>query len=157
MPKFDRLLFDNGFAVGSTIYEDHYPGYGSQNHIVITLTPSQDESLSIRAIVDTGAKWCIIDPVIAEDWEKHFFNIYDPHEIVKIRGNEFKGIIAHANIALNAASSGNDLVLTARFFIPHLESHQIYAMPNFIGLDGMLNYMRFAIDPSENVIYFGKR
>jgi hypothetical protein len=109
----------------------------------------------VRAIIDTGAKWCIIDPAIAEDWEKHFFNVYDPRENMRIRGIEFKGKIAHADIVLNA-SSGQDLILTARFFIPHLLPHQIWSMPNFIGLDGMLNYMRLAIDPSENAVYFGK-
>jgi predicted aspartyl protease len=155
MAKFDSLLFDSGFAVGSSIYEDFYAGYGSQNHIVVTLALNQDKSLSIRAIIDTGAKWCIVDPAIAEDWEKHFFNVYDPHETMRIRGIEFNGKIAHADIVLNA-SNGSDLILTARFFIPRLSPHQIWNMPNFIGLDGMLNYMRFAIDPSESVVYFGK-
>ncbi len=156
MPKFDSLLFENGFAVGSTQYSDHYPGYESQNHIVIPLAPSQDKSMSIRAIVDTGAKWCIIHPDIAQDWEKHFFHAYDSNQPMIIRGIKFeRGKIAHANVVLNA-SSGEDLIIEARFFIPELSPDQIWSFPNFIGLDGLLNFIRYAIDPSENTIYFGK-
>jgi hypothetical protein len=156
MPQFDSLLFDGGFAVGSSIYEDHYSGYESQNHIVITLAIAQDKSLSIKAIIDTGAKWCIINPEIAEVWEKHFFHVYASTQPMTIRGIPFEGKIAHANVVLNA-SHGGDLILEARFFIPTLSPSEIWSMPNFIGLDGLLNYMRFAIDPSENALYFGKR
>lgn len=155
MFNFDSLLLDNGFAVGSLKYSDHYSEQSSQNHIVIPLTFVQDNSLHIRAILDTAAKWCIIDPNIAKEWEKLFFNRYDSNESVNIRGTPLKGSIAHAQIILRA-TNGDDLILDARFFIPQLAPNQDWLLPNFIGLDGMLNCMRFAIDPAENAIYFGK-
>jgi hypothetical protein len=155
MPRFDSILFDNDFAVGVAIYSDHYQGYGNQNHIVISLSPGSDSSLSIRAILDTGAKWCIIDPDIANDWEDFFFNVYSSEMKYRIQGYDYEGDIAHANVVLNA-SNGQDLIIEARFFIPKLLPDQSWELPNFVGLDGLLNYMRFAIDPFENAIYFGK-
>jgi len=156
MPKYDSLLFEGDFAVGSTQYSDHYPGHEWQNHIVIPLAPSQNKSMSIKVIVDTAAKWCIIHPEIAQEWEKYFFYTYDLEQPLNIRGMKFeKGKIAHANVVLNA-SNGKDLVIEAKFFIPILSPDQIWSFPNFIGLDGMLNCIRFAVDPSENAISFGK-
>jgi len=38
---------------------------------------------------------------------------------------------------------------------PILKSGQAWSYPNFLGLDGFLSRIRFAVDPTENVFYFG--
>ena len=41
-------------------------------------------------------------------------------------------------------------------FIPILEPGDVWSHPNFLGLDGFLNHIRFAIDAQENAFYFGQ-
>jgi len=43
----------------------------------------------------------------------------------------------------------------ATFFIPALLPGESWNFPNFLGLDGFLNRIRFAVDPAENIFYFG--
>ena len=53
------------------------------------------------------------------------------------------------------ASLGEDLDVDATVFVPRLEPGDIWNYPNFIGWDGFLNRIKFAIDPTESAFYFG--
>jgi hypothetical protein len=64
MTLFSADLFNTGFATGVVTYQDAYPGQESAARIVIPLVIAAQ--LRIRAIVDTGAPWCVLDPGIAE-------------------------------------------------------------------------------------------
>lgn len=70
MSRFDAILFENHFAIGSTRYEDHYPGDEINPRIVVSVAPERDNGIehSIQMIVDTGATWCVLDPEVAESW-----------------------------------------------------------------------------------------
>jgi hypothetical protein len=53
------------------------------------------------------------------------------------------------------ADVGQNLAIPATVFIPELEPGQVWNLPNFIGLKGLLERVRFAVDASENGFYFG--
>jgi hypothetical protein len=48
------------------------------------------------------------------------------------------------------------LDIEATVFIPNLSVDEEWLYPNFIGLDGFLNRIRFAVDPASNLFFFGK-
>lgn len=52
------------------------------------------------------------------------------------------------------AEKGESLTVDATVFVPKLEDQE-WRHPNFIGLSGFLERIRFAIDPDNNYFYFG--
>lgn len=54
------------------------------------------------------------------------------------------------------ASIGEPQEVTATVFVPTLHPDDEWRHPNFIGLDGFLNRIRFAVDPATNLFYFGE-
>jgi hypothetical protein len=154
MAKFDSLFFKNNFAVGSLFYSDHYPGHAQHARIVVFVAPEHNPESKIPMIVDTGAPWCVLDPDLADDWGLEPIAVYEPNMKINIRGYEFDGRLARGHIVVHAAS-GDNLRVQATFFIPELMPDDPWNFPNFLGLDGFLNRIRFAVDPSENAFYFG--
>ncbi len=154
MAKFDSLFFKNNFAVGSLFYSDHYPGQEQHARIVVFAAPEHNPESKIPMIVDTGAPWCVLDPDLADAWGLESTAIYEPNMKINIRGYEVHGRLARGNIFLQS-TSGDNLVVQATFFVPELLPDELWNFPNFIGLDGFLNRIRFAVDPAENAFYFG--
>jgi len=52
------------------------------------------------------------------------------------------------------ATEGNSLLLEANAFVPDSEE-RILRFPSFLGLQGCLEWVRFAIDPLDQMFYFG--
>ncbi|MBK7200605.1 hypothetical protein [Candidatus Amarolinea dominans] len=50
---------------------------------------------------------------------------------------------------------GGGLSLTVIVFIPQLDPGEVWTLPSFVGLEGMLQRMRFAVDPDASLFYFG--
>ena len=71
-----------------------------------------------------------------------------------IRGIEYRGqtYLMSAEIA---ADEGDDISLTVIVFIPQLDPGEIWTLPSFVGLEGMLQRIRFAVDPETSLFYFG--
>jgi hypothetical protein len=154
MAQFDALLIDGGFAVGSTPYVDHYPGDQRNTRIVVTVASPRGHAVPM--IVDTGAPWCILDPELAELWGLTPTATYTPSTALNVRGTSYRGSLLRASIIL-LATRGADLEVEATFFMPILGPGEEWPWPNFLGLDGCLNRIRFAVDTTENVFYFGAR
>lgn len=152
MTQFDMLLIAGGFATGSTYYVDHYPGDQRNTRIVVTVT--LDQSYTIPMIVDTGAPWCVLDPELAVVLGLVPLATYTPSTELTVRGISYRGNLVRATLALRA-SVGADLAIEATLFVPALDSGEVWPWPNFLGLDGFLNRIRFAVDTAENVFYFG--
>lgn len=53
------------------------------------------------------------------------------------------------------SEEGNSLEFETTVFVPILPAGVIWDRPNFIGLNNFVNRMRFAVDATENVFYFG--
>jgi hypothetical protein len=58
MARFDALRISHGFAVGSTRFEDRYPG--DEHNARILLTVALEGGPATPMIVDTGAPWCVL-------------------------------------------------------------------------------------------------
>lgn len=138
------------FAQGMMHYRDHYPGYERLARIVLPITVAG--RMAIRAIVNTGAPWCIIDPAIARRAE--IAKGYKSNRKLMIRGVWYEGEIVRISLGLEA-ERGKSLDVDATVLVPKLSPGAVWPHPNFIGLDGFLNRVRFAVDPSNNIFYFG--
>jgi len=50
--------------------------------------------------------------------------------------------------------AGENFEVSATVFVPTLPAGEQWRYPNFLGLTGFLERIRFAIDPEESVFYF---
>lgn len=152
MARFTEQLIASEFVQGMTLFRTHYYGSEQFNQIVIRVTVAG--KVEIRAIVDSGATWCILDPVtfVANNLEEQAEYLFD---IVgwQIRGHRYTGRLFKLDVRLEA-EAGTSLDVQATVFVPTLQPGERWHVPNFIGLDGFLLNIRFAVDPAENAFYF---
>jgi hypothetical protein len=59
------------------------------------------------------------------------------------------------SIGLRNEREGDDLEIPATVFVPTIPPGETWLHPNFLGLTGLLDRIRFAVDPAENTFYFG--
>lgn len=154
MAKFDDILFNGGFASGSFRYDDHYQGDDKQSRIVLTITPEKARHSPTKMIMDSGAPWCVLHPELASAWDITSDSEGAPITSLNIRGENRTGRLLRANIIL-PATNGTDLAVEATFFVPFMEPNEEWRYPNFLGLNGFLDRIRYAVDASENAFYFG--
>jgi len=152
MAQFAQFLISGGFAQGVTHYQDRYPGEEYSARVVLPVTV--EGCLSVPAIVDTGAPWCVIDPEIARRVGTAVRAGYEPAKRLMVRGTLYEGRLLRMGISLEA-EQGDSLEIDATVFVPMLSPSDPWPHPNFVGLDGFLNRIRFAVDPGENAFYFG--
>jgi hypothetical protein len=142
-----------GFATGVAHYSDNLPGRVSSAHIVLTI--SLGGAITTQAIVDTGSTWCILNPDIVAFLGDVIEEMYAPTESLIIRGIRYQGRLVRVAIRLRA-EVGKDLEVEATAFVPTLSAGEVWDVPDFIGLEGFLQRVRFAVDPGENVLYFAE-
>jgi hypothetical protein len=54
------------------------------------------------------------------------------------------------------ADEGNDIMIDATVFVPDQEWQESWGEhPGYIGLEGCLERMRYAVDPGNDQFYFG--
>lgn len=147
----DLILGPDAFACGVVRYLDRY-GDETEPRLVIPVRYNNRE-LSF-AIVDTGAPWCIISPEIADNLEIDRTVGYRPSRPLSVRGFRYEGWLCRVPIRFEP-SQGQSLDVETTAFIPSLPPGESWPLPNFIGLDGILFRIRFALDPAENLFYFG--
>jgi hypothetical protein len=153
MARFAELLIDSQFANGVTTYADSYPGDEANSRIVLTI--SIERRLTTEAIVDTGAPWCILDPELVEQLGISPDATYESTEKLRIRGISYEGRLHRLQIGLWSEEAGSDLEVDATVFVPRMPPQQEWPHPNFLGLNGFLERIRFAVNPEENAFYFG--
>jgi hypothetical protein len=146
-------LLPPGFVQGVVEYTDYDP---SQSHSRIMIPVHfGDVPRETYAVLDTGAPWCILNPLYASsigvDYRVH--GTVD-HKL-GIRGVNFNGWLCTDIPIRIEADRGKSLAIAATVFIPELEPGQIWDLPSFLGLSGFLERIRFAIDPGNNLFYFG--
>lgn len=153
MKQFTEVFFSHQFAVAMATYTDHISAEKRFPGIVLRLSLEMRPN-PIRAIVDTGSQWCIFDPAfidssIIESVPDNMFV-----ERCVIRGTIYTGKIVRMNVRIET-DYGESPDIDATVFVPLLEPGEEWPHPNFIGLEGFLNRIRFAVDPAENAFYFG--
>jgi hypothetical protein len=53
------------------------------------------------------------------------------------------------------ATAGEPLTFEATAFVPELEHGETWPLPSYLGWQGCLDRIRFAVDPADEVVYFG--
>ncbi len=153
MARFHDPLAAAGFSTGVATYEDSYPGDEGAARIVLSV--SVEGRISTQAVVDTGAPWCILDPELARRVGVSADEGYTPATRLSIRGILYTGSLHAMSIGLRNEREGDDLEIPATVFVPKILPEETWPHPNFLGLTGLLDRIRFAVDPVENAFYFG--
>ena len=103
--------------------------------------------LETLAQVDTGAAWSVITPDLAE-----VLGLLDgdgPEAQISTRHGVVAGKLERVAVTF-PASSGDSLDVEATVFVS-----RFWSAGTFVGWAGLLERVRFAVDPRENHFYFG--
>ena len=150
MAQFAQGLFDSGFAIGVARYLDRYLDQEDPRIVVMVNVAGV---ITVPAIVDTGASWCVIDPEI-------FAEIADripasaPVSSLLIRGVLYEGNLVRLTMRLEV-DAGQSPEIDGTVFVPTLPPNETWSFPNFLGLHGFLERVRFAVDPGDDMFYLG--
>jgi hypothetical protein len=151
MPGFTQLLFDTQFVVGATRYLEHYPGHADPR---IVVTVSMGGRHTFPAVVDTAAPWCVLDPEIADVLHDLILDEDATTRLVVIRGMEYPGKLIRVLLGVQV-DEGESREVEATMFVPQLPPGESWSLPNFLGLSGFLERVRFAVDPVDTMFYVG--
>lgn len=115
--------------------------------IVIRVAPGLIEK-PVTAVVDTAAPWCIFRPDLGNRIVETLSPLQDgvalSTRLGVVRGSLYRGQI------LLPADEGDPLDVEATIFLsPEWQGD------NFVGYEGLLQRIRFAVDPQLNLFYFG--
>lgn len=140
------------FAAGVLIYQDHYPGDADPTARMVVEVVIGGKFVS--CIVDTGAPWCVLNPRLAQP----LIDSGQAEELRTVtyivRGYAYNGILFRLAIVLEDQSRAS-ITVDATVFVPTVAPGDVWTHPNFLGLSGFLDRIRFAVDPAENAFYFG--
>lgn len=144
------LADDRPFATGMIRYLDHIAISPQVPRLVVRVRLGDHR---LEAVVDTGGVYFVCHPELVE-WCVEEFGPEMGIETMNIRGYNVDGTLHRVRIALEA-DKGQNLELGATAFVPRLAPGQTWGLPSYLGLQGCLEFLRFAVDPGENVFYFG--
>ena len=137
------------FATGALQYiENQREITGSEARILVPLALDLI-SRTVLAVVDTAAPWCILEPEVGS----HLKRVVSPSQeqaVLSTRLGTLKGSLYRVPLTL-PADEGESLDLEATVFLS-----PDWRGPNFIGYQGLLQRIRFAVDPETNLFYFGR-
>jgi hypothetical protein len=100
-------------------------------------------------MVDTAAPWCIFDSEVGEMLREHFAPVSGELSL-STRLGLFRGSLYRAPLAFSSTAGGSFEVEATVFVSPD------WPGGNFLGYGGLLQRIRFAIDPETNLFYFGQ-
>lgn|SRR5574341_616622 len=147
----EENLLPGDFVSGVVRYTDTFPDRPESRIIIPVLFGENNRTY---AVVDTAATYCVLDPDEAEILDLNQFPRERDEEGMSIRGFILKGWRCRIPVTLVAAR-GESITIEATVFVPELDPSQVWNLPNFLGLTGFLERIRFAVDPGLNRFYFG--
>lgn len=100
------------------------------------------------AVVDTAAPWCIFKPILG-DFIRARQSPADENIGLSTRLGVIYGDLYRWPITLPAEEGENLEVEATIFLSPEWRGE------NFVGYQGLLQRIRFAVDPGANLFYFG--
>ena len=100
------------------------------------------------AQLDTGAAWSVLDAEVAE--EMSLLGGDGEPMWISTRLGEYDGRLQRTRIDI-VADEGDSLSVDATVWVS-----ADWRRGTFLGYGGLLERIRFAIDPSENAFYFGQ-
>lgn len=141
-----RLLREP-FTQGRSKFADHAPGFDELTaKVYIKVQFGLDRPL--LAQLDTGAAWSVLDPAIARNLGSSV-EWLNP-AVMGTRFGTMSGRLAQVPVTF-PAEEGEPLTTVGTFFV---SEHWPTGL-TFLGYGGLLNAMRFALDPQANDFYFG--
>lgn len=136
------------FTVGASRYLDAHPERGPEGtaKIFVRLSP-EGLNADLLAQLDTAAAWTVVDRDVAA-----VMGLLDAEGLgtrLSARGGSYEGKLVKLPITL-VADEGSELRIDATVFVS-----EHWQNGTFIGYGGLLQHIRFAIDPENNLFYFG--
>jgi hypothetical protein len=146
------MLSLNGesFTQGSQPYEFR-PAIASDSSKRVMLDVDIEGRRTL-AMLDTGAPFMICAPSIASSLGLDPNAAIDPTTLV-VRGSRVEGALHRLNVTIRA-EQGNELTINATAFVPS-QTADWPGIPSILGLEGCLEWVRFALDTSADTFYFG--
>ena len=135
----------SAFAMGMSSYFDedpHNPSETARIHVKVEF-----DGESVLALLDTGASWSMLNAELAQ--ELGLFERDGEDKTISSRVGEIEGKLVRAATTL-VADEGESIEFYSTVFV----SREGPA-GNFIGYSGLLERIRFAIDPDSNSFVFG--
>ena len=141
------------FATGAAPYS-YRPEYQSLDIPKLFLQIAV-EGVHVEALMDTGAMFLICSPELAQHLHLRESEALAQQTIV-MRGESVQGTLHRVTLTL-VAEVGDSLSIEVTAFVPNEAEGEPfpYSFPCFLGLFGCLERLRFAIDPSTEMVYFG--
>ncbi|MFL6192580.1 MAG: hypothetical protein ACJ75H_00305 [Thermoanaerobaculia bacterium] len=137
------------FTCGRTSYLDAVRGYQeSTAKIFVKAFIEGRIDYSFYAQLDTGAAWSILDPALAQTLG--LFDRGGRRTHLHTRFGRLDGLLVRSTVTF-LADVGDPLDTDATFFISPNWPEGL----NFLGYSGLLESIRFALDPQVNHFYFG--
>jgi len=127
-----------------------------------SLQPVPDPKLSVQveidgiqtlAVVDTAAPYLVCSLWMATELHLSLDARIGLREVRTNRGLLRGGLYRVAMKVLAAQGIGVEIQATA--MVPHADQEHWRDAPTFLGFDGCLERLRFAVDPAEEKFYFG--
>jgi hypothetical protein len=111
------------------------------------------EGFETSAVIDTGGAYLILHPALATELSLGGASAAQRDRLA-IRGITFAGSLHRIPVTL-LATAGESLTFEATAFVPELGDGEVWPLPSYLGWQGCLDRIRFAVDPADEVVYFG--
>jgi len=139
------------FATGEAPWASHHAHSGDR--LTRLFVDVVIDGIATHAVVDTGGAYLIVDPEFAARLGLRRTAAVHQDRLV-IRGISCKGAVHRVPLTLPAVV-GEPLTFEASAFVPELEHGETWPLPSYLGWQGCLDRIRFAVDPADEVVYFG--
>ncbi len=134
--------------MGTSRYQDSHPGFPEAQPRIYVKFRLGDASFSFWALLDTGAHFCLLNEAAAASIRGSLTEGLGAFTVRTSHG-PIEGELYRQRITL-LAEAGESLDIDATVFIP-----PGWQGPCFLGYAGVLERVRFAVDPKANQFSFG--
>lgn len=142
-------LGEEDFTSGQVRYLDHPPIRFEPTAKIYVRVAIGARAVTTYAQVDTGAAWSILAPDLARDLDV-LDETGDEIELLTLVGKQTGHLVRLPVTFL--ADQGETLTIQGTFLV----SRDWIPGRTFLGYTGLLDSMRFALDPPINRFYFGE-
>lgn len=152
MPREDSLLEarEGTFARGVAEYADARPGVEEPlSRIYFPFQPAGTDIWQL-ALVDTGGHFFIPSSEVLAAIRERLTDSFDHTSLMTAQGRIQGELYRYPLVLISIA--GEDLDVDATVFVS-----SEWNGPSVFGYTGMLERIRFALDPETNLFYFGPR
>ena len=139
-----RRLDGSAFATGMSSYLDQDQRHPSETARILVEVEFDGET--VLALLDTGASWSVLNAELAQ--ELGLFEQEGASATISSRVGKIEGKLVSAKTTL-VADEGESIEVESTVFVS-----PEWPDGNFIGYSGLLERIRFAIDPGSNTFFF---